>query len=217
MQALYVEQIAKLFLRKKEVFFTGYEGLIIKYQTIIGSVIGSIIGAFLAATFGIITQKYLDSRYNLKEEQKIIYLMKNEMLLNYELAKWMAITKNGVYNFHTDCYDKFLDKLMLVKDEDIRELTIDIYTELKLYNSGNNSSYVSIINKIIDLNNRANWGYKLKTMEEIDVLIFEYQKHKQKGEIVEAVLANYAGCDKRGAYGIICSLNKIEKAITGKG
>ena len=117
---------------------------IVKHETLMGS----IIGAFLAAFFGIITQVWLDKKREKAEAKNITELVKYEMDLNYQLAKQMAITKEGVYEFKTDYYDRFLDKIMLINNDMIKSKILDIYIDLKLYNVGINSQYGLIIKKI---------------------------------------------------------------------
>ncbi|KXZ40440.1 hypothetical protein SAMN05661008_00004 [Alkalithermobacter thermoalcaliphilus JW-YL-7 = DSM 7308] len=100
------------------------------------------------------------------------------MDLNYQLAKQMAITKEGVYEFKTEYYDRFLDKIMLIDNEDIKNRILDIYIGLKLYNNGVNSQYDLIIKKIRELNNIAKWGLKIETEEELDIKISIYNEKK---------------------------------------
>lgn len=173
---------------------------------------GSIIGAFLAALFGILTQILLDKIRDKAEAKKIIKLVKNEMDLNYQLAKQMAITKEAVYEFQTDYYDRFLDKIMLIKDDEIKARILDIYTGLKLYNVGINSQYGLIIKRIRELNEVAKWGLKIETENELTREIDIYQTMKSKG-LIEAELANYKGWDKRGHYGIIRSVEKLSETL----
>jgi hypothetical protein len=186
--------------------------LILNYQ----SIIGTVIGAFLAALFGYFTQKCLEWARNINEANKVLLLVKEEMQLNFELAKSMAITKEGVYEFQVNCYEKFLDKILLIKNEDVRCLILRTYHILKLYNSGINSNYVGIMDNIRALNDKANWGLHLEDKNEIDRMIFIYHSEKIKGNIIEAKLANYEGKERRGIYGIVCSLDRIEKAIRNK-
>lgn len=174
---------------------------------------GSIIGALLAGIFGILTQVYINERKDKIEAEKVIELVKNEMDLNYQLAKQMAITKEAVYEFQTDYYDKFLDKIMLIKNKDVKDRILDIYIGLKLYNAGINSKYVSIIDGIRELNEIANWKLEIETEEELIKMIDIYQSRKARGELIEAKLANYEGKDKRGYYGIICSIEKVAQKI----
>lgn len=182
--------------------------LIQKYETLTGS----IIGAFLAALFGILTQILRDKIRDKAEAKKIIKLVKNEMDLNYQLAKQMAITKEAVYEFQTDYYDRFLDKIMLIKDDEIKARILDVYTGLKLYNAGINSQYGLIIKRIRELNEVAKWGLKIETENELTREIDIYQTMKSKG-LIEAELANYKGRDKRGHYGIIRSVEKLSEIL----
>lgn len=186
--------------------------LILKYQ----SFISTVIGAFLAAVFGFFTQKYLEWAKDINEANKVLLLVREEMQLNFKLAKSMAITKEGVYEFQLNCYEKFLDKILVIKDNDVRNLILDTYHKLKLYNSGINSNYVGIMDNIRVLNNKANWGLHLEDKNEIDKMTLIYHSEKTKGNIIEAALANYEGKERRGIYGIVCSLDRIEKAIRNK-
>jgi|LFRM01.1.fsa_nt_gb hypothetical protein len=183
--------------------------LILKYETLTGS----IIGAFVAAIFGILTQIFLDRSKDRTEAKKIVELVKNEMDLNYQLARQMAITKEAVYEFQTDYYDRFLDKIMLIKDDDLKTRILDIYTGLKLYNAGINCKYGLIIMGIRELNEAAKWGLEIETEDELAREISIYQSMKSKG-LIEAKLENYEGIDKRGYYGIICSILKLSDILT---
>lgn len=174
---------------------------------------GSIIGAFLAAIFGMLAQVWINKKKDKAEAKKVIELVKSEMDLNYQLAKQMAITKEAVYEFQTDYYDKFLDKIMLIKNKDVKDRILDVYIGLKLYNAGINSKYVLIIDRIRELNEIANWKLKIETEEELIRMIDVYQSRKARGEFIEAELANYEGKDKRGYYGIMCSIEKVAQRI----
>lgn len=170
---------------------------------------GSARDAFLATVFGMWAQERINKRKDETEAEKITELVKNEMDLNYQLAKQMAITKEAVYEFRTDYYDKFLDKIMLIKNKDVKERILDIYIGLKLYNVGINSGYALIIKGIKELNEIADWKLETEPEEELVRIIDIYESKKARGEIIVAGLANYEGKDKRGYYGIIRNLEKI--------
>lgn len=178
---------------------------IVKYE----SLLGAIVGAFLASLFGIITQMIVNKSEIQNERKKINSLVQNEMYLNYELAKNMAITKEAIYEFQTDYYDKFIDKIMLIRDEKIIDSILHIYTGLKLYNSGINSNYGLILQEIRELNINADWNLNICTQEELDYLISDYDMRKTNGEIYQVELSNYKDKSKRGYYGIICSIDKL--------
>jgi hypothetical protein len=170
---------------------------------------GSIVGAFLAAAFGMITQVIVNKRSDKNEGIKIVELVKNEMYLNFQLAKQMAITKETVYEFQTEYYDKFLEKIMLIKDSKPKNEILVIYTSLKLYNAGISSKYALIINNIRELNEDEKWGLQIESEEELTREISIYQSKKSSGELIELELVNYQGKDKRGYYGIMCSIDKL--------
>lgn len=173
------------------------------------TLVGACLGAFLAAVFGMLAQALMSKINDKNEATKIIELVKGEMYLNFQLAKQMAITKKLVYEFQTEYYDKFLDKIMIIKDNKIKNQILDIYTGLKLYNAGIGSEYKLIIEKIREANENGNWGLEIENEEELVKQIGIYQFKKDNDEIIEIELSNYQGKDKRGYYGIICSIDKL--------
>ena len=129
------------------------------------------------------------------------------------LFRSMAITKEPVYEFQSEYYDKFLDKIMLIKNSKIENKILDIYTGFKLYNVGINSKYALIMNDIRELNEDAKWGLKIESEEELTREISIYQSKKNSGELIELELANYQGKDKRGYYGIMCSVERLYEKL----